>query len=62
MNNVATVIGILCACPLRLVHSGAVTGLGVFRVVELQRDPRAPYESVAETFLFELIRGHNTRL
>jgi hypothetical protein len=30
---------------------GAVIGLGVFWVAELKRDPRAPFESVAEVIL-----------
>jgi hypothetical protein len=32
---------------------GAVTGLGVFWVVEMKRDPHAPFESVQEVLIIE---------
>jgi hypothetical protein len=32
---------------------GAVTGLGVFWVVELKRDPHAPFETVKQVLIIE---------
>ncbi len=39
-------MGIPCACPPNAVLFGAVIGLGVFWVVELKRDPHAPFDSM----------------
>jgi hypothetical protein len=33
---------------------GAVTGLGVFWVVELKRDPHAPFESVQQVHIIQV--------
>jgi hypothetical protein len=39
---------------------GAVTGLAVFWVTELKRNPLAPQVSVVETLLCDLLLGHDT--
>jgi hypothetical protein len=41
---------------------GAVTGSGVFWVVEMKRDPHAPFESAGGALLFELLLGQDTSL
>ena len=40
---------------------GAVTGLGVFWVAELKRDPHTPFECEIGTPFFKLLLGHDTR-
>ena len=40
-NHITTATAILCACPRSVVRFGAVTGLAVFWVTELKRDPLA---------------------
>jgi hypothetical protein len=39
---------------------GAITGLVVFWVTELKRDPLAPHVSVVETLLCDLLLGNDT--
>ena len=39
---------------------GAVTGSGVFWVVELKRDPHAPFDLAVSIFIFKLLLGHDT--
>ncbi len=42
--------------PVRRTLSslGAVTGLGVFWVVELKRDPHAPFEAVQQVLIIQV--------
>jgi hypothetical protein len=40
---------------------GAVTGLDVFWVAELKRDPLTPHVCIVETLLCDLFPGHDTR-
>jgi hypothetical protein len=41
---------------------GAVTGLAVFWVTELKRDPRTPHVCIVETLLCDLFLGQDTRV
>jgi hypothetical protein len=41
---------------------GAVTGLAVFWVTELKRDPLTPHVYVVETLLCDLFLGHDKSL
>ena len=49
---------------LRTLSSlGAVTGLGVFWVAALKRDPRAPLMDLSsDTILCKLLSGHDTSI
>jgi hypothetical protein len=60
-SHVTTATDILCACPPSVVRIGGDYRLGCPLGVKLKRDPMPPFESVAETHLFGLLPGHETR-